>query len=240
MKNYLARIGMPMMLRGKIALISGATGGLGREISHQLASAGCKLRLLGTNNKKLSNLKNELGDSVIGTHEVNFLTTSWYTQLENVKDVDILVNNAGVFPVNSLLDTTFEEFENCYKINVLAPFILTKMFSKGMIEKSWGRIINVGSSSAYAGFENTSTYCSSKHALLGFSRSMFKELRNTGVRVYSVSPGSIKTPMGKLVPNQDYDTFMDPTEIADFMVKIMSYNSDMISEEVRLNRVIVQ
>ena len=119
MKNYLARIGMPMMLRGKIALISGATGGLGREISHQLASAGCKLRLLGTNNKKLSNLKNELGDSVIDTHEVNFLTTSWYTQLENVKDVDILVNNAGVFPVNSLLDTTFEEFENCYKINVL-------------------------------------------------------------------------------------------------------------------------
>ena len=114
------------------------------------------------------------------------------------------------------------------------------MFSKGMIEKSWGRIINVGSSSAYAGFENTSTYCSSKHALLGFSRSMFKELRNTGVRVYSVSPGSIKTPMGKLVPNQDYDTFINPQELAEYVVYISSFDKEMISEEVRLNRLIIR
>ena len=109
-----------------------------------------------------------------------------------------------------------------------------------MKSSKWGRIVNVGSSSAYGGFAGTSVYCASKHALLGVSRAMYNEFKESGVRVFSVSPGSIQTPMGKKVLNQDYSTFMNPAEISKFVCELISYDSNMIAEEIRLNRVIIR
>ena len=106
-----------------------------------------------------------------------------------------------------------------------------------MISNKWGRIVNIGSSSSYQGFKNTSVYCSSKHALLGLSRSLHAELKEFNVRTFCVSPGSIKTPMGKLVVDQNYETFLNPKEIAEFITKIISFNNEMISEEIRINRI---
>ena len=86
-----------------------------------------------------------------------------------------------------------------------------------MVSKKWWRIVNIGSSSSYNGFKNTSIYCSSKHALLGLSRSLHDELKEHNIRTFCVSPGSIKTSMGKRVIGQNYDTFMDPKEIAEWL-----------------------
>ena len=106
-----------------------------------------------------------------------------------------------------------------------------------MVSKKWGRIVNIGSSSSYNGFKNTSIYCSSKHALLGLSRSLHDELKEHNIRTFCVSPGSIKTSMGKRVIGQNYDTFMDPKEIAEFIVYIISFDKEMVSEEIKLNRI---
>ena len=236
---------MNQILRGKNCLITGATGGLGKEIAKEFAKNGCNLFLTGRNNKKLSSLKNELKNDVseikIDFEDADLSDVDEIRKLvEKVKgafsNIDILVNCAGVFPVKLLSDSTVEDFENCFSVNVKAAFILSKEFSQGMITKKWGRIVNIASSSAYAGFKNTSIYCSSKHALLGLSRSLHNELKEHNVRTFCVSPGSIKTPMGKSVTGQNYETFLNPNEIAELIVHLVSFDNEMISQEIQLSR----
>ena len=236
---------MNQILRGKNCLITGATGGLGKEIAKEFAKNGCNLFLTGRNNDKLNSLKNELENSVneikIDFEDADLSDDGEIQKLvEKVRgvfaNIDILVNCAGVFPVKLLSDSTIEDFEKCFGVNVKAAFVLCKEFSQGMISKKWGRIINIASSSAYAGFKNTSIYCSSKHALLGLSRSLHSELKEYNVRTFCVSPGSIKTPMGKSVIGQNYETFLNPNEIAELIVRLVSFDNEMISQEIQLSR----
>ena len=236
---------MNQILHGKNCLITGATGGLGKEIAKEFAKNGCNLFLTGRNNDKLNSLKNELENSVneikIDFEDADLSDDGEIQKLiEKVKNtfvnIDILVNCAGVFPVKLLSDSTVEDFENCFGVNVKAAFVLCKEFSQGMISRKWGRIINIASSSAYAGFKNTSIYCSSKHALLGLSRSLHSELKEYSVRTFCVSPGSIKTPMGKSVIGQNYETFLNPNEIAELIVRLVSFDNEMVSQEIQLSR----
>ena len=231
-------------------LITGATGGLGKEIARELAKNGCNLFLTGKNNEKLDLLKNELETNsgmkmnfeqadLSNSEEIKKLIKKVKNSFSNI---DILVNCAGIFPVNLLSDSTIEDFEKCFSINVKAAFVLCKEFSEGMISNKWGRIVNIGSSSSYHGFKNTSVYCSSKHALLGLSRSLHSELKEYNVRTYCVSPGPIKTTMGHEIienenPNEKFDSFMNPKEIAEFIVYLISFNNEMVSEEIRLSRI---
>ena len=228
-----------MNLSHKIALVTGATGGLGKSISQKLTENGAQVFLTGRNTKKLKQLL-ETNDHYIGTESLELRDTKKIKELINKVRPDILVNCAGVFPVQSIENMTEEYFNETFEVNVRAPFVLTKHASRHMKEKGWGRIINIASSSAYAGFPNTSAYCASKHALLGFSRSSYHELKEHGIRVYSFSPGSIKTEMGRQVKGQDYNTFMEPDEVANFIVNAIGHDGNMISEEVRLNRIFVQ
>ena len=236
---------MNQILQGKNCLITGATGGLGKEIAKEFAKNGCNLFLTGRNNEKLSSLKNELENDVseikIDFEDADLSDVDEIQKLiEKVKstftNIDILVNCAGVFPVKSLSDSTVEDFEKCFSVNVKAAFVLCKEFSQGMITKKWGRIVNIASSSAYAGFKNTSIYCSSKHALLGLSRSLHSELKEHNVRTLCVSPSSIKTSMGKSVIGQNYETFLNPNEIAELIVHLVSFDNEMISQEIQLSR----
>ena len=234
---------MKQILQGKNCLITGSTGGLGKEIAKEFAKNGCNLFLTGRNIEKLNSLKDELEKNQIKIdfQQADLSDTDEIQKLfEKVKStfssIDILVNCAGVFPVKLLSDSTIDDFEKCFSVNVKAAFLLCKEFSQGMISKKWGRIVNIASSSAYAGFKNTSVYCSSKHALLGLSRSLHSELREHNVRIFCVSPGSIKTPMGKSVIGQSYETFLNPTEIAELIVHLISFDNEMVSHEIQLNR----
>ena len=109
-----------------------------------------------------------------------------------------------------------------------------------MVSNNWGRIVNIGSSSSYNGSGETGIYCASKHALLGLSRSLYQEFKDSGVRVYSVSPGSIQTPMGAIDIRQDYSTFINPREVAEYIIFIITYDNEMISEEIRMNRITIK
>ena len=242
---------MNQILRGKNCLITGATGGLGKEIAKEFAKNGCNLFLTGRNNDKLNSLKNELENSVneikIDFEDADLSDDGEIQKLiEKVKNtfvnIDILVNCAGVFPVKLLSDSTVEDFENCFSVNVKAAFVLCKEFSQGMISKKWGRIINIASSGAYNGRSKTVVYRASKHALLGLSRSLHSELKEYNVRTFCVSPGPIKTSMGHDIvknenPDEKFDSFMNPNEIAEFIVYLVSFDNEMVSEEIRLSRI---
>jgi len=237
------------ILKNKNCLITGAAGGLGREISIEMAKKGCNLFLIGRNKTKLENLKSEI-QSINNTISIEYqltdlrITEQIDSLISNVRQkfshIDILVNCAGENHRKPISESTIEEYDSCMNLNVRAPFILSKEFSKDMINNQWGRIVNIASSSAHNGFKNAAIYCSSKHALLGLSRTLFAELKDQNIRSFCISPGSMKTRMAKedegLLAEHDYNTFMEPNEVAEFITKIISYDNEMISQEINLSR----
>jgi len=216
----------------------------------KMAENNCDLLLTSTHIAKLKALKEEL-HSLYGK---NFNIFCEQGNLNSIQDIsrlikaaqkklstiDILINCAGVYVVKSLFDSDVEDFETSFNINLKAAFMFSKAFSDNMVKNKWGRIINIGSSSAYGGYKNTSLYCASKHALLGFSRSLHDELKEHNIRVFCVSPSGTKTEMGKSIKGQNYDTFIDPKDVAEYIAYISSFDNEMISEEIRLNRMILK
>jgi len=229
------------ILKNKNILITGTTGGVGEEFSRQLSQYGCNLFLTGRNDEKLLKLSKTLSvpyyQSCDFTKDVDLLISS---VRNTIKTIDILINCAGVFLTKSIKDSSLDDFQESFDVNVKAPFTLIKEFSQDMIKNKWGRIVNIGSSSSYAGFSGTSIYCSSKHAILGLSRSAYKEFIDENVRTFCFSPGSLKTEMGMKVKGQDFSTFIEPKEFCEYIINSIIYDSDMISEEIRFNRVKVQ
>jgi len=238
------------ILENRNCFITGATGGIGRCIAMKMAENKCNLFLTSTNTTKLKDLKEEIeslyGDKIKiyyehgDLNEIEDINTIITMARDNIHTVDILVNCAGLFVVKYLSDSNLDDFNSIFNLNIRAPFIFCKEFSEDMITNRWGRIINIGSSSAYTGSKETSLYCASKHALLGFSRALQDELRNNNIRTYCVSPSGAKTEMGKLIKNQNFDTFIDPREISEYVVFICSFDGKMISDEIRLNRMAIE
>ena len=241
---------MNQSLQGKNCLITGATGGLGKEIAREFVENGCNVFLTGQNNEKLVSLKKELENNKVIKIDFECADLSNIDEIQKMikkvknsfLNIDILVNCAGIFPVKLLSDSTIEDFEKCFSVNVKAAFILCKEFSQEMVSKKWGRIVNIGSSGAYNGRKKTIIYRATKHALLGLSRSLHNELKEYNVRTYCISPGPIKTSMGEEIiknenPNEKYDSFMNPKDIAEFIVYTISFDNEMVSEEIRLSRI---
>lgn len=238
------------ILKNKKCLITGATGGIGKEVAKLLYSNGCHIFLTSRNQKNLEKLKTELKNVKNNKNQVSYESGD-LTKTEdinriikkvrkNFKEIDILVNCAGIFFIEPLSTSKLKDFENCLKISVIAPFIFSKEFSQEMTKKKWGRIINIGSSSSYNGFKNGSIYCSAKHSILGLSRALQHELKEKNVRVLCISPDSTQTNMGKLSTDQDFNTFLNPKEVAEYIIFSMLFDKEMIIDESRLNRMILK
>jgi len=240
---------MSNILKNKNCLITGATGGIGKEIANELAKHSCNLFLTSTNNAKLLKLKNQL-KKINKSIKIEFLATDLLIQeniqnlFNNIKEknfpIDIVVNSAGIFIIKSIQQSTIDDYDKCMNLNVKLPFILSKEFSKNMSKNKWGRIVMIGSSSSYSGFENGSIYCTTKHSLLGLSRALNAELKKKNIRVISVSPASTQTDMAKISTDQDFSTFLNPKEVAKYIVHVLSFDSEMIIDESRLNRIIMK
>ena len=233
------------ILNKKNCFLTGATGGLGKEIAMQFVKNGYNLFLTAKNKKSLKKLKDEL--ILINNNSEIYYDFGDLNKISDIKkiiktcrkhfhSIDILINCAGIFTIKSLQKSSLSDFEQSFNVNCRAPFILSKEFSSDMIRKKWGRIINIGSSSSYSGFKDTSIYCASKHALLGFSRSLHNELKGKNVRTIIISPGSVKTPMGKKVKNQKFENFIDPKEISELIISLLQLDNEMVVDEIRLNR----
>jgi 3-oxoacyl-[acyl-carrier protein] reductase len=233
------------VLRNKNCFITGATGGIGAAIARDLAAKRCNLFFSSRSSQKLAELKRELeggeSDTLIDYAVADMLDSNAVADAaERATDlfggIDILVNCAGVFNVKSVAESTIGDFESHISINLRSNFLLSKIFSEQMKQKKWGRIVNIGSSSCYSGAENTALYCMSKHGVLGFSRSLAAELKPFGIRVYCISPSGTKTEMGSQIPHQNYQTFLDPVEVAEYISFAIAFDREMVTDEISLNR----
>ena len=238
------------IFENKNCFITGATGGIGSQIAIIMAQNGCNLFLTSTSIAKLKALAGRIQSMCGGKNKVFYekgdlnkikdINQIIKTARKKIGTVDVLINCVGIFTVKDFLKCGINDFEETFNINVRAAFIFCQEFSRDMINKKWGRIINIGSSSAYSGCKRTVLYCASKHALLGLSRALHDELKKYNIRTFCVSPSGSKTRMGKLIENQDFDTFLEPREIAEYIAFISSFDKKMVSQEVRLNRATVE
>ena len=193
-------------LSGKRVLITGAAGGIGKELSKSFLEVGANIILSGTNINRLQSLKDDLNQEceiykcdLTDVDNINGLLN----YLDGSGGVDVLINNAGKTEDNLLMRMSDEQWEDIMLINLTSVMRLTRGIIRGMIKKRWGRIINITSIVALTGNPGQSNYVASKSGLIGFSKSLASEVASRGITVNCIAPGFIKTNMtDKLNENQ--------------------------------------
>ena len=186
-------------LTGKVALITGATGGIGTQIAKKMYAQGAILALTDMNMDKLKALQSELGDRVF-VYSANLTDSDSLKELvKNVeKDcgkIDILVNNAGITKDGLSMRMTDEQWQQVLDINLTAGFKLARAVIPGMMKRRFGRIIGMASIVGVMGNAGQANYSASKAGLIAMSKCMAQELASRGITLNCVAPGFIKTPM---------------------------------------------
>ena len=201
-------------LREKVALVTGASRGIGRAIALSLAEAGADLVLTSTREggtREAHAAAEALGRKVLSVPCDLSRTADVDALVARAGAVDLLVNNAGTVVWKHAVDTSDAEFAQVLAVNLVAPFQLARRLLPGMLARGSGRIVNVSSISGTMGTPRLSAYCASKWGLNGFTKALAEELRGTGVSVYAVMPGSTDTDMLK---GSGFTATMQPAEIA--------------------------
>ncbi len=220
-------------LRGKVALITGASRGLGRAIALAFAEEGADLVLSSrpASGEELQGVRREaeargasvltVSGDVTSRNDVERLAAEAFTHFGRV---DILVNNAsalGPVPMPLLVDTPVDAFTTVFETNVLAPFLLIRTISGQMLVRGEGLIINVSSDAGVVGYPRWGAYGVSKAALDQLTRTWAAELDGTGVGIVSVDPGSMNTLMHRMAePDEDPTSWADPQLVAPVFVLI--------------------
>jgi short-subunit dehydrogenase len=235
------------MRMNKTFLITGASSGLGEKFSILIADIAKNIIIIGRNKDKLVKLKKKIG-KIKSTINVFIIVTDLskdigvaklfkeFEKQKKIKFVDVLINSAANFTVKKIEKISMQQLKKDFQINVISPFMISKYFGLKMKRKNKGTIFNIGSSSSYECSKNTSIYCSTKHALLGMSKSFNAELKPHGVRSIFIAPGSMKTSMGRKVKNQDFNTFIDPHEVASIMKYLLNNEKSMFIDELKIKR----
>lgn len=192
-------------LEGKVALVTGATGSIGGAIARFLHKQGATLAVSGTRVSNLEHLANELGNERVNLFACNLASDEAVaTLVPNVERVcgrvDILVNNAGIIQDDLLMKMTDEAWVNVQRINLDAPFKLMRAAVRGMVQRRYGRVVNISSVVGVVGNPGQANYAASKAALIGLSKSAALELAKRNITVNCVAPGLIASPMIDKIP----------------------------------------
>ncbi|MDZ4765636.1 MAG: SDR family oxidoreductase [Chloroflexota bacterium] len=217
---------MTTSLHDKIAVVTGASRGIGRATALALARAGAHVVVTARNREELDTLAQEIEalgrralvaagdlsdtDQALGVAEAALAT---------FERVDILVNNAGVGKFGTLDTLTIDDYDWMMNTNMRATFLATKAFLPGMIERREGWIAFVGSVAGLNGLPNETLYCASKHAQYGFARSLDHECRPHNVKVSYIAPGGVNSYFafgtGRTQGDPKLETYLDNEDVAD-------------------------
>jgi len=187
-------------LKGRSALLTGASGGIGSAIAKALHAQGAELILNGTRLVELENLAAQLGDRALvlkgdlnKTNSINDLAEEAEKMSDN--GIDILINNAGITRDNLLVRLSDQDLMDVINLNLVAGFHLTRKILRGMMKRKWGRIIGISSVVGITGNAGQTNYAAAKAGMIGFSKALAQEVASRGITVNSIAPGFIKTPM---------------------------------------------
>ena len=194
-------------LTGKIALVTGASGGIGGAIARALHGQGATVVLSGTRQEALDAVKAELGSRAF-TVIANLSDPASVEALPKAAEeaaggpIDILVNNAGITKDNLFMRMKDEEWDQVIAVNLTAAFRLSRAVLRGMMKKRWGRIVQITSVVAATGNPGQGNYAAAKAGLIGMSKSLAIEVASRNITVNAVAPGFIQTAMTDVLNDQ--------------------------------------
>lgn len=232
-------------LDGKIALVTGASRGIGKAIATQLAQQGATVIGTATSEngaQAISGYLSEFGGKgfALNVTDKESVDTTIKAINEAHGGIDILVNNAGITRDNLLMRMKDDEWQDIIDTNLTSIFTLSKAVLRGMMKKRFGRIVNIGSVVGSAGNAGQANYAAAKAGVIGFSKSMAREVASRGITINVVAPGFIDTDMTKaLTDDQKEAIFKDipanrlgePDEIAATVAFLVSDGAAYITGE---------
>ena len=186
-------------LKDRRIILTGATGGIGKELAKLLLTHGCKLGCIGRSQKKLEQLYSSLNnDNNMSLIQADITTSAGRQQIVDQMDADfqgydMLINAAGIMDFTSFVEQQDDRIENIFNTNIIAPMLLCKKVIPAMLSQNKGHIVNIGSTFGSIGFAWFSAYSSSKFALRGFSQALRRELAETPIKISYIAPRAVKT-----------------------------------------------
>ena len=231
-------------LTGKCALVTGASGGIGAETARALHKAGAKVALSGTRVAPLEALAAELGEGA-------FVCPANLSDAESVEalpkaataamgSLDILVNNAGITRDNLFMRMSDEEWQSVIDVNLTASFRLMRGVLRGMMKARWGRIVSISSIVGATGNPGQANYAAAKAGMIGFTKSLAREVGSRNITVNAVAPGAIDTDMTRALPEAQRDAVIGtiplqrlgkPQDIANAVAFLVSSEAAYITGE---------
>ena len=199
-------------LEKKNALVTGASGDIGRSIAIALHDAGAKVIISGTRLEPLEALKSELGErahiilcDLSDKDEVRLMLSK---AIETLGSIDILINNAGITQDNLFMSMSDDEWNNVINVNLSSTMQLCRGVLRGMMKSRWGRIVNISSVVGVTGNPGQANYAASKAGVIGMSKSLAYEVASRGITVNCVAPGFISSAMTDKLNDKQKDSII--------------------------------
>ena len=231
-------------LNGKVALITGASGGIGSAIAVRLAKDGINLVLCGRCVEKLEKTRAlaeaEGVETLLHTCDVlddGFAPACVAATLKRFGRLDILINSAGMALSKPLEETTMSEFDRIMATNVRAPYFLCQAALPALRKSDYAMILNIASVVAHKGYPLQSAYAASKHALLGMSKSLANEVYSDDIRVHVISPGAVFTDMVRIArPDLTAEGMILAEDIAEAAAFFVEHRTNAVVDELSIHR----
>ncbi|WP_291072699.1 MULTISPECIES: 3-ketoacyl-ACP reductase [unclassified Empedobacter] len=218
-------------LKGKNALVTGGSRGLGKAVALALAKEGVNVAVTGRNTKTLEETVEEIKSfgvkadySIFNVAEKVEVKMQLERLIENFGAFDILINNAGIAAFGSFLEMPENDWEEIVRTNLFGPYYVSKAVIPSMVELGSGDIINVSSTAGLKGNAVTSAYSASKAGLIGLSESLMFELRKKNIRVTTLTPSTIASEMSKdvlKITDGNPEKVLQPEDFAQLIVDLL-------------------
>lgn len=231
-------------LQGKVALVTGAGRGIGRAVALALARGGVAVGLVARTTSELEDVRSEIlaagGQASVHPTDVSVegqvaamvraIAARW-------SRLDIVVNNAAIGIYGPLAEFSTEDWDRTMAVNARGPFLVCREAIPYLRQQDTSYIVNISSVVGLKGYADQAAYSASKHAVMGMTKALAREVQGDGIRVHAVCPGGVDTQMaGQARPDLDRSVLMRPDEVAEIVMFLVTRKGNAMIDGIQVRR----